>query len=251
MTIRIFYLLDETGSMGPIADDVIGGFNGYLDTLAADDASKDALITLVKFDSNHAPTLFAEKTPAEATRLTRDNYRPGAMTPLIDASMKIIAAAEKIEAKNDDKFIVVIHTDGAENASREFTLAQLQDKIKDRTSAGWEFLFLGASMDAWGQGAAVGVAGVRTMNFTPDQTTQNFAAMAGATVRYATTLDSNCLNIGNVDDTANAQPRAQAKVRLDHDVYQGVRARAKVEDRTMNAVINRTLRKSLVDDIDL
>jgi hypothetical protein len=83
--------------------------------------------------------------------LTEASYEPEAMTPLIDASVKIIKATdEAVKLRTDDPAVlVVIQTDGEENCSVEHTVADLALLVKEKTAAGWQFVFLGAGLDAF------------------------------------------------------------------------------------------------------
>jgi len=153
----VSFLLDETGSMHSIKDDTIGGFNEYVDTLKKD--GDDIAFSLVSFNSNGAKSRYVAEPIDAVPPLTNDNYRPAAMTPLIDASVKIIkATAKAVKKRKDDPLVlVVIQTDGIENCSRKHTAADLAALVKEKTEAGWEFVFLGAGLDAFNAARSAGV----------------------------------------------------------------------------------------------
>ena len=153
----VSFLLDETGSMHDVIDDTIGGFNAYVETLKKDGG--DIVFSLVSFDSNRTQRRYVAEPIDKVEPLTRSNYRPGAATPLIDASVKIIKATEDAVRKRGDEpsVLVVIQTDGYENASVEYTSADLTALIKEKTATGWQFVFLGAGLDAFDAARDAGI----------------------------------------------------------------------------------------------
>ncbi len=149
-TTFVSFLLDETGSMSSIKDDTIGGFNSYVETLKKD--GDDILFSLVSFNSSKTERRYVAEPIQGVPPLTEDDYVPNAMTPLIDAAVKIIKATdEAVQARDDDpNVVIVMQTDGAENVSVEYTTADLAAEVKEKEAAGWQFVFLGAGMDASG-----------------------------------------------------------------------------------------------------
>ena len=158
----VTFLLDETGSMEPIKDDTIGGFNSYLGLLKAEAAPID--FTLIKFDSLRLEKVCVAAPVSKVAELTTASYQPGATTPLIDAAYKTIKAVEKSLNGSNPKVVVCIQTDGQENASTEHTWDELNALIKEKTAAGWQFNFLGTGIDAYDTGARMGVAAMSTMS---------------------------------------------------------------------------------------
>lgn len=179
--VSVTLLLDETGSMESIRDDTIGGFNSYLRSLKALDA--EVAFTLLKFDSNRVEKVHVRTAVGWVPELTRATYQPGAMTPLWDAAVKAIRATEAAQT-DGCKVIVVIQTDGHENASREHTLAELQDLVKAKTAAGWEFVFLGAGFDAYASAQAMGIAASGTVAYSRDRSAATFNSLAANTRSY-------------------------------------------------------------------
>ena len=149
-------LLDETGSMESIKAQTLDGLNEYLQGLRDED---DVRVSLTTFNSNETRQRYAAKRARKAPRLTEADYRPNHMTPLVDAAMALIASTE-VEARELGKktrVVVVIQTDGQENCSREHTSADLAAKIREREAAGWQFLFLGAGVDAFAVAQHAGI----------------------------------------------------------------------------------------------
>ena len=97
----VSFLLDETGSMQEIKRDTMGGFNEYVETLKKDGG--DIAFSLVSFNSNETKSRYVAEPIETVAPLTDDNYRPRAMTPLIDASVKIIKATAKAVKKRRDE----------------------------------------------------------------------------------------------------------------------------------------------------
>lgn len=192
--ISVTLLLDETGSMEPIRDDTIGGFNNYLGTLK--DLPDEVRFTFLKFDSRRVEKVHVGVPVADVPELNRDTYRPGAWTPLYDAAVKAIRATADV-VEGFDKVIVVIQTDGQENASREFTQRDLADLIKEKTEAGWEFVFLGAGIDSYAEAKGLGIGARNTVSYNIQASGQAFAALAATTRSY---VGGQSLNMGFDDD---------------------------------------------------
>ncbi len=184
----ITLLLDRSGSMASIKDDTIGGFNAYVDTLKAADAG-DIDFTFLQFDSNSIDKICIAVPLSHAPRLDERNYVPGASTPLIDAAYKTIKAVEKaLDGRPaDSKIIVCIQTDGQENCSTEHTWHDLNLLIKEKTAAGWQFNFMGTGIDAYAQGAQMGIAADNTISTGRDSQSvrASFAANAKNAAEYA------------------------------------------------------------------
>lgn len=149
---HITVILDRTGSMESIKDDVIGGFNSFLETQRATPGR--ATLTLVQFDSQDPfEVVYSRKDINDAPPLTAASYIPRASTPLLDAlgrGMADLDAAIAVSSADTrpDKVIFAVVTDGMENASREFSRAAIQQMIAERKARGWQFVFLSADLDA-------------------------------------------------------------------------------------------------------
>ena len=169
----ITVILDRTGSMEPIRDDTIGGFNRFMEDQKG--VPGECLLTLVQFDSQDPFEVIWRGVPVkDATPLTRNTYVPRAATPLLDAIGRGIndtgkRLGELSEADRPGKVIFVVITDGLENASREFKRATIKEMVeRQRDIYKWEFVFLGANMDAVKEGAEMGVPGASSMTTAPD-----------------------------------------------------------------------------------
>ncbi len=149
---HICMILDRTGSMESIKQDTIGGFNSYI--AAQKSLPTPATFTLVQFDSQDPFEVIHKFTDIQMVGdLTAQTYMPRASTPLYDAVGRGIndlraGLGGLPEALRPKKIVMVIVTDGQENASREFTGAQVRKMIADAKEAGWQFVFLSADESA-------------------------------------------------------------------------------------------------------
>ena len=149
---HICMILDRTGSMESIKQDTIGGFNSYI--AAQKSLPTPATFTLVQFDSQDPFEVIHKFTDIQMVAdLNGQTYMPRASTPLYDAVGRGIndlkaGLGALPEALRPKKIVMVIVTDGQENASREFTGAQVRKMIADAKEAGWQFVFLSADESA-------------------------------------------------------------------------------------------------------
>lgn len=165
---EIICILDRSGSMGPIRDDSIGGFNTFLEEQKQ--IPGEALLTLVLFNEDYK-VVYRSVPISEARPLTREDFVPGGSTALLDAIGKtIIATGERLAAMPEDKrpgkVLVGILTDGEENASREFSRSKIFDTIThQRERYAWEFAFLAVGQDAFAEAGRIGISKAMTVQF--------------------------------------------------------------------------------------
>ncbi len=159
MNTEIIAVIDRSGSMGPLAKEAIGGFNAFVDGQKL--VPGNARISIMLFD--HEFKQLAEGVDLkEAPVLSMDNYMPRGSTAMNDAIGRAITGQrERIKLQGwAEKVVVCLVTDGFENASKEYTLAQVQALVRESEAAGWSFVFLfsGISQDqAVAQTKAYGV----------------------------------------------------------------------------------------------
>lgn len=149
METHVTFVLDSSGSMSSIADDTKGGFNIFLKDQQEEEGT--ATVTLYNFNTT-VELVYRDLEIEEAPKLTSDNYRPGGSTALHDAiTTAVDDTAARIdglaEADQPDNVIVVVLTDGKENAS-ETPQDVVRERVEQRREDGWEFLFIGANQDA-------------------------------------------------------------------------------------------------------
>jgi Mg-chelatase subunit ChlD len=166
---RIF-ILDRSGSMESCWDDTIGGFNAFLN----EQKQHGGTMTLIQFDHEYLVS-YETKPIAEVEPLSRETFKPRGSTALFDAIGKAIKTVKTATIP-----LVIIFTDGHENASKEYTKAHINDLITERTKDGWEFVYLGANQDAFAVGAGLGIAPGATMSYDANKTPQAFAALSAA-----------------------------------------------------------------------
>ncbi len=176
----VSFLLDETGSMASIKDDTVGGLNEYVKTLKASEG--EILFSLVSFNSSQTKKRYVAEPIANVKRVKKRHYQPHAMTPLIDATVKIInATQDAIERRGDDpNVVIVIQTDGHENVSVEYTSKDLARLVKEKEADAWQFVFLGAGLDAFeaARQAGMDLATGRVMSYERDRSPEVFVGTA-------------------------------------------------------------------------
>ena len=159
---HIYVLLDRSGSMSSIANDVIGGYNTFIRQQKKE--GTDVRVTLVQFDTENKQDIIAGGVPIdELVDLTSDSYVPRGGTPLLDATGLLIARArtnQELRAQNSlpaEDIVFVTITDGEENESSEYTLSKVKKLIAECEKQGWTFVFLSAALDAYGDAAGMGM----------------------------------------------------------------------------------------------
>lgn len=172
----VIFILDRSGSMKDIRDNTIASMNNYREELRRD---PEIEFTLVQFDTIGTDVVRRAVPILELAEFTLADLEPRAGTPLIDAVYIAIKTAQD-KYGDQDKVVVTIMTDGHENASREFKLAELHDLIKERSEAGWQFVFLGASIDAYADSRKFGIAASGTMSYNSANLAQSQRAYAAA-----------------------------------------------------------------------
>lgn len=152
----ICVILDRSGSMQGREADVIGGVNSFIEEQKK--VPDPASLAFVRFDT--AIERFRPMQDlAKIEPLTKAEYRPRGSTALLDAvGQTITRLDEDWKVEKPERCIVVIVTDGYENASREYTKAKVQALIKARQDSGmWAFIYLGANVDAFDEASAMGI----------------------------------------------------------------------------------------------
>jgi hypothetical protein len=187
---HVLKVIDMSGSMFHLAEDVRSGFNSYIDGLRAD-TDYDYRVTATVFDTEFMPICVGAKLD-KVPFLTHELYSPRGYTALCDAVAKTILEFEKRvpKLKKNDSVLLVVNTDGQENASREFTRSQVAEMIKAREATEkWACLFLGAGPDAWKQSIHLGFASANTVQThdTHVGTQAVYTSLVGATRSYSRT----------------------------------------------------------------
>lgn len=167
---ELVFILDRSGSMSGLENDTIGGVNSVLDEHKA--MGDDALVTTVLFD--HKTQMICEREKiSKVKHLTRKEYYVRGCTALLDAvgsTIRTISAAHKTLPKHHRPAhtIVVITTDGMENASKTFSYGHVKKLIEKKQGKGWEFIFMGANIDAAAEAANLGIAEGHAVTYRAD-----------------------------------------------------------------------------------
>ena len=195
---EIVFILDRSGSMAGLEKDTIGGFNAMLEKQRLGEGQ--ALISTVLF-SNESAVIHDRVDARDVSPLTEKDYFVCGCTALLDAiggAIHHIGNVHKYARAEDrpERTLFVITTDGMENASRHYDLRRVREMIeRQKARYGWEFLFLGANIDAVDTAAHLGIGADRAANFHCDArgTQLNYAAVSDAVraVRCAAPLTAD------------------------------------------------------------
>ena len=192
---EIVFILDRSGSMAGLEADTIGGFNGLIKKQRKE--SGEALVSTVLFDD--VCEVLHDRVPMEQMEeLTADTYFVKGCTALLDAVGGAIHHIGNIHkyARDEDrpeKTLFIITTDGMENASRRYTYDKVKQMIgRQKAKYGWEFLFLGANIDAIEAAGAIGICADRAVTYQSDQqgTALNYEVMQEAIHHVRTCADA-------------------------------------------------------------
>lgn len=178
--VELVFILDRSGSMGGLESDTIGGYNSMLSKQKKEKTGKVS-VTTVLFDDQYE--LLYNQVPIEkVSPMTEEEYYVRGSTALLDAIGKTVMQVKVNQDKKEikDKVLFVIITDGMENASREYRADQIKKLIEERKEKNnWEFLFLGANIDAIGAAKDIGIDSSRAVRFKSDKkgTAKNYEVL--------------------------------------------------------------------------
>jgi uncharacterized protein YegL len=182
---ELVFILDKSGSMAGLESDTIGGYNAMLTKQQKE--SGEAIVTTVLFDDNYE--LLHDRINIKGIRpITESEYFVGGCTALLDAVGKTIhkignAQKHTSEEQRADKVMFIITTDGMENSSCEYTYEKIKEMVeRQKAKYGWEFIFLGANIDAISTAAKFGISADRAANYHADGegTRLNYEAVSDA-----------------------------------------------------------------------
>lgn len=178
---ELVFIIDRSGSMHGLEADTIGGFNSMLEKQKA--GSGHAYVSTVLFNDSSV-VIHDRESIKKVTPMTRKQYYVGGCTALLDAvggAIHHIGNVHKYARKSDvpEKTLFVIITDGMENASRKYSASSVKKMIeRQKEKYGWEFIFLGANIDAVSAAGDIGICEDRAVTFCCDQ--------AGTALNYET-----------------------------------------------------------------
>ena len=167
---ELVFILDRSGSMTGLESDTIGGFNGIIEKQRDEDG--EVLVSTVLFD-DISEVLYDRVDIRKIRPMTEKEYFVRGCTALLDAvggAIKHIKTVRKEMPKEErpEKTIFIITTDGMENASQRYSYDKVKKMIEKRQAKNWEFIFLGANMDAVSEAGRMGIKASRTANFVCD-----------------------------------------------------------------------------------
>ena len=185
---ELVFILDKSGSMSGLESDTIGGFNSMIKKQAKE--AGEAIVSTVVF-SDYSTVIHDRVKIKDVGRMTDEEYSVGGCTALLDAvgsAIEHIGNVQKYAREEDRpaKTLFVITTDGLENASRRFSFSDVKRLIgRQKEKYNWEFLFLGANIDAIEMAAKMGISGDRAANFHSDHagTALNYAVLEETVAR--------------------------------------------------------------------
>lgn len=198
---ELVFILDKSGSMSGLEKDTIGGYNSMLEQQQKVDG--ECVITTVLFD-NHYELLHDRIDIRAIQPITAKEYFVGGSTALLDAIGRTIHKIGTVQKNTTEdyraeKVMFVIITDGEENASRHYSSAQIRQMIQHQKERyGWEFIFLGANIDAVETAGRFGIDADRAVDYVPDGegTELNYRMMSEtvATFRECGAIPTACLD---------------------------------------------------------
>ncbi len=192
MKTELVFILDKSGSMHGLEQDTIGGFNSMLQKQKELDG--ECRITTVLFDNRYE--LLHDRIDIRAVSpMTEKEYQVGGTTALLDAigrTVQKLVSVQKNTAKEyrADRVLFVIITDGQENASQEYSSDKVKGMIQlEKEKYGWEFVFLGANLDAVETAGRLGISRDRAVDYVPDGagTALNFQMMSETVAAFRET----------------------------------------------------------------
>ena len=185
---ELVFILDRSGSMHGLEKDTIGGFNSMIEKQRKEEG--DCLVSAVLFNQR-SDVLYDRVSLKEIREMTEKDYVPSGCTALIDAlggAIKHIRNVHKYIREEDipAHTIFVITTDGLENASHHYSSDQVKRMVAEQKEKGWEFLFLGANIDAVETAKMYGIDKDRSVNYVPDSigNAKNFVVLSETIAKF-------------------------------------------------------------------
>ena len=210
---EIVYILDRSGSMGGLEADTIGGFNSMMEKQKK--TGEKAVVSTVLFD-DECEVLHDRISIDRVEKMTDEDYYVRGCTALLDAvggAIHHIGNVHKYARPEDrpEKTIFVITTDGMENASSHYSYDKVQKMVKrQQKKYGWEFIFIGANIDAYAEAQRFGIRKDRAVNYVCDDigTANVYAGVSKAvcSVMIANNIEEmeECLSDSGWDEEINA-----------------------------------------------
>lgn len=189
---ELVFIIDRSGSMGGLETDTIGGFNSMLDKQKKE--AGEANVTTVLFDDQ--VEVIHDRFPIAAVKpLTDDDYFVRGSTALLDAIGSTVKKIENVQKRLPEELkaesvIFVITTDGLENSSSEYTAKMVRKMIEEQQERGWQFIFMGANMDAVAEAGRLGINKNHAVSYENDS--EGVALNYTATSRVLSNMRVGC-----------------------------------------------------------
>ena len=175
---NVYILLDRSGSMSTLWNEALGSINNYVTKLKNSDK-----VYLAAFDDQYE--IIRECKAGDWKEVTNEDAQPRGMTALFDSCGKIITLAEENDSR---KTMLVVMTDGHENASREYSQTAIKAKVKAFEEKKWEVIFLGANFDEVSTvSGGIGMVASKSMNIAAGNMMRSFDTLSTYTASYAAT----------------------------------------------------------------
>lgn len=200
---EVVFILDRSGSMSGLEADTIGGFNSMIQKQKKEEG--EAYISTILFD-DQSEVLYDRVPVGKVEPMNDSQYYVRGCTALLDAiggAIHHIANVHKYAREEDrpEKTLFIITTDGMENSSRQYSYNKVKKMVqKEKEKYGWEFLFLGANMDAVEVAGRFGIGADRALNYQCDS-------------------QGTALNYKVLSETVSAVRRSRSKVEMDEAVF--------------------------------
>ena len=186
-TVYNLIIVDESGSMSVIRKEALAGINETIETcqkMQEAHPEMEQRITLITFDSGHFKVHLNNEQAKKARKLTMEDYRPSAATPLYDAIGKGVAMLNANTSLNDNVLVTII-TDGEENCSEEYNLKMVKNLIEKQKSQGWTFTLIGTdNLDVEGMAGNLSIDNHLAFAEDAESTKRMFARERKARTRF-------------------------------------------------------------------
>lgn len=213
----IIFVIDRSGSMESIRNDMIGGFNSFIKSQQEANIG-ECRVFAYKFDTAYEP-MFEDLDLNFVPVLTRESYVPRGGTALYDSLGRVIdnigqRLSNMSESERPAKVLVVTITDGAHNSNLldngpQFTAEEVKEKVKHQTEVySWDFAYIGANQDAWAVGNSMGYSQGTTLNYVANSSGSAlmFNSLSDSTVKYRTAAVGSRFCFSKQDDDKVSTP---------------------------------------------
>lgn len=180
--LNIRLVLDRSGSMNACKTETIDSINEYIASIQKE--SLEGIFTLSLFDNNSIDIAISRLPIRKLKSLSYDFLQPRGGTPLYDAIGAAVLDLSSFNFVENEKKVLVIVTDGYENASQEYTSEAIKRLIEEKTEEGWLIIYLGADHNAFYQSRSMGFEFEKTLHYAKEDSRDAFKSVATRTSEY-------------------------------------------------------------------